>query len=409
MNKKRKEKQRQEGQAVSGPLKKRALELYEERKNLPIWSHLPDIRKTLRTKDVLLLVGETGSGKSTQVPHSLLREPWCQTKTVSIHPPDQSRRKAAVGGLIAITEPRRVAAISLARRVAAEMGTPLGSSSPASKVGYSVRFDRSISPSTRIVFLTEGMLLQELLRDPWLRQYSAVIVDEVHERGVNVDLVLGFLRRLVTGDRAGRGGIPLKVVVMSATADFTGLYTYFTQDDNTSTTTRQQISTAIQDKKVSGKPLEQSDGESSWSGISDSESNLQKNNKREDLRDQDRVEVCTVKGRQHPVEVVYLYQPASDILECAVHKIFEIHYSEAMPGDILVFMTGQEDIETLETLIDNFATQMPPDLPKVTSSISFPCIWAKLNRFCPCRSSPLFHQAIKNASSSRRQSPTPGK
>lgn len=189
-------------------LKDRAKSLESSRKTLPIWSYATVIREALCAKDAMLLVGETGSGKSTQVPQMLVDEPWCKSQVVSI---DGSSRTVTVGGCIAITEPRRVAAITLARRVAEEMGTPLGSSSPASKVGYSVRFDNSTSPSTRIKFLTEGMLLQEMLRDPWLKAYSAVVVDEVHERGVNVDLVLGFLRSMIAGKNEGRGGVPLKV------------------------------------------------------------------------------------------------------------------------------------------------------------------------------------------------------
>ena len=187
----------------------RAKSLESSRKTLPIWSYATVIREALREKDAMLLVGETGSGKSTQVPQILVDEPWCKPQIVPID--GSSSRTVTVGGCIAITEPRRVAAITLARRVAEEMGTPLGSSSPASKVGYSVRFDNSTSPSTRIKFLTEGMLLQEMLRDPWLKAYSAVVVDEVHERGVNVDLVLGFLRGMIAGKNEGRGGLPLKV------------------------------------------------------------------------------------------------------------------------------------------------------------------------------------------------------
>src|SRR5579871_3191465 len=206
------------------------------RKQLPIWPHANKIQESLRSKDVLLLVGETGSGKSTQVPQFLLNELWCKQS-----------------GCIAITQPRRVAAISLARRVAEEMGTPLGSASPASKVGYSVRFDNSTSPSTRIKFLTEGMLLQEMLRDPWLVQYSVIVVDEVHERSVNVDLILGFLRNIITGDLVGRKDRKLKVVVMSATADIESLQKFF--EDGFA---------------VHQLPYEEidSDSQSSWSGIS---------------------------------------------------------------------------------------------------------------------------------------------
>ncbi|KAL9103358.1 MAG: hypothetical protein Q9187_009013, partial [Circinaria calcarea] len=172
---------------IHASLKAKANALDGLRKALPIWSHAEQIRQGLRSKDVVLLVGETGSGKSTQVPQFLVDEPWCRLQSVELSEASNIV-KVNVGGCIAITEPRRVAAITLARRVAEEIGTPLGSSSPASKVGYSVRFDNSTSPSTRIKFLTEGMLLQEMLRDPWLREYSAVVVDEVHERGVNVDL-----------------------------------------------------------------------------------------------------------------------------------------------------------------------------------------------------------------------------
>ena len=207
-------------------LKERAKSLEISRKSLPIWSHVTEIRDALLGKDVMILVGETGSGKSTQVPQMLVDEPWCKPQSVTVprnasedgnHPEsvttrmDRSSQTVKVGGCIAITEPRRVAATTLARRVAEEMGTPLGSSSPKSTVGYSVRFDQSTSPNTKIKFLTEGTLLQEMLRDPWLRAYSAVVVDEVHERGANVDLLLGFLRSMVAGKNEGRARIPLKV------------------------------------------------------------------------------------------------------------------------------------------------------------------------------------------------------
>ena len=213
-------------------LKRAADDLLKIRKELPIWSKKADIKWALRHNDVLLLNGETGSGKSTQTPQYLYDEPWCKKRTVKITNEDGREEDISVGGMIAVTEPRRVAAITLAQRVAKEMGSYLGKEKnrPGS-VGFSVRFDSNIPQGTRIKFLTEGMLLQEMLRDPNLRQYSAVVVDEIHERSVDVDLIAGFLRHLIHGDQKGRGGIPLKVVIMSATMDLGGLETFFAKPE----------------------------------------------------------------------------------------------------------------------------------------------------------------------------------
>jgi ATP-dependent RNA helicase DHR2 len=322
-------------------LKEKAKALYDVRKNLPIFPHADEIRQRLRTKNVMLLVGETGSGKSTQIPQFLVDESWCRPRNVKIKQEDGSKKDVTVGGCIAITQPRRVAAISLARRVAEEMGTPLGNSSPASKVGYSVRFDTSTSPSTKIKFLTEGMLLQEILNDPWLTRYSAVVVDEVHERGVNVDLVLGFLRKLLSGKGEGRGGAPLKVVVMSATADMESLLEFFNgngknegSDEKDSTTSDLVTASEEPDSKESNSLEKQ-------------------------------VSVCHIKGRQYPVKVIYAPEPVHDYVDAALKVIFQIHYKEPMPGDILVFLTGQETVENLESLVNEYATGMDSALPKV--------------------------------------------
>ncbi|KAH7378753.1 pre-mRNA-splicing factor ATP-dependent RNA helicase PRP16 [Pyrenochaeta sp. MPI-SDFR-AT-0127] len=301
----------QKSQNVPPHLLRKRDELLPIRKALPIWPQADSIRAALRKNNILVLTGETGSGKSTQVPQFLASEPWCKK-------------------CIAITQPRRVAAISLARRVADEMGSFMGSQSPAAKVGYSVRFDNATGPNTKIKFLTEGMLLQEMLRDPIMSQYSAVVVDEVHERSVNVDLILGFLQSLVTG--VSRGGNnkrehPLKVIVMSATADVDSLVKFF-----------EDVQPSVKQDQPDDNPYEQP--------ISN-------------------VATCFVEGRQYPVKTIYLPQPTQDWVESALKIIFQIHYREPLPGDILVFLTGQDTIEGLEKLVNDYAEGMDKDVPKL--------------------------------------------
>ncbi|KAI9793638.1 MAG: putative ATP-dependent RNA helicase dhr2 [Candelina submexicana] len=375
-------------------LLEKAKVFYAARRALPIWSQADKIRSGLREKDVMLLVGETGSGKSTQVPQFLVTEDWCKPRRVKVPSSscDGALEDMSIGGCIAVTEPRRVAAISLARRVADEMATPLGSSSPASTVGYSVRFDNSTSPSTRIKFLTEGMLLQELLRDPWLRQYSAVIVDEIHERGANVDLVVGFLQGIVLGKKEGRGGVPLKVAVMSATADMEGLLKYFDQHSGVEAITGGAT-------KYDGLTQPDTGSESEWSGISsdtDTEvtistgtsnvapkingytsqlhlhqhTSVSLSSASEGLHQgkeltSDYVSVCYIEGRQYPVKIMYTPQPVQDFVDAALRTIFQIHYKEPMPGDILAFLTGQNTVEALETLVNDYTLGMGPEVPKI--------------------------------------------
>ncbi|OJK03553.1 hypothetical protein ASPACDRAFT_111374 [Aspergillus aculeatus ATCC 16872] len=324
-----------------GPLREKAQALYQLRKNLPIFPHADEIRGHLRRNDVMLLIGETGSGKSTQIPQFLVTEKWCRPVKAMVAEVAgggavEKVKEVQVGGCIAITQPRRVAAISLARRVADEMGTPLGNSSPASRVGYSVRFDTSTSPSTQVKFLTEGMLLQEMLHDPWLTKYSAIVVDEVHERGINVDQVLGFLRNMVSGKLEGRGGVPLKVVVMSATVDMETLTGFFQEGLQA----RRAIEGATEESKVADSPSE-------------------------DKKEDQGIAACHIKGRQFPVKVIYSPEPVHDFIDAALKVIFNIHYREPLPGDILVFLTGQETVEALENLVNEYAVGMDPALPKI--------------------------------------------
>ena len=388
-------------EAIHNSLKEKARRLWEQRKKLPVWSQAHTIRQSLREKDVLLLVGETGSGKSTQVPQILVKEPWCRAQSVLVTNGDGKEEMVKVGGCIAVTEPRRVAAVSLARRVAEEMATPLGSSSPASTVGYNVRFDNSTSPCTKIKFLTEGMLLQEMLRDPWLRSYSVVIVDEVHERGVNVDLVMGFLRGMIGSRYEGRGGVPLKVGVMSATVSVEGLARFFDEGH----------ASHKPDGHIAPDENVESEEESEWSGISDSgdeEATVQTNKESKDIHDgiQDKISgretvngthpeldlvrmerseeersivshkhatdvkphqvaTCHIEGRQYPVKVKYSPEPVQDFVDASLRTIFQIHYKEPLPGDILVFLTGQTTVESLQSLVTEYATGMGPEVPKL--------------------------------------------
>ncbi|KAJ4318253.1 Salivary acidic proline-rich phosphoprotein 1/2 [Neodidymelliopsis sp. IMI 364377] len=304
-------------QSVPPHLLKKRDELLPKRKALPIWPQADTIKAALKKNNVLVLTGETGSGKSTQVPQFLLNEKWC-TKC------------------IAITQPRRVAAISLARRVAEEMGSYMGSQSPMAKVGYSVRFDNATGPNTKIKFLTEGMLLQEMLRDPIMSQYSAVVVDEVHERSVNVDLILGFLKNLVSDIEASgkKRQHPLKVVIMSATADVESLVGFFDNSGAAATTS----SSPDDDVKMSDEPTQAVTS---------------------------RVSKCFVEGRQFPVKTVHLPSPTQDWVESALKLIFQIHYKEPLPGDILVFLTGQDTIEGLEKLVNDYAEGMDNEVPKL--------------------------------------------
>lgn len=351
--------------------------LCHARARLPIATETIKIKASLSGNfHILLLVGETGSGKSTQVPQYLLDEPWCEQYTPAgknRNRNDSSSTQRPKGGCIAITQPRRVAAISLARRVADEMFTTLGSSSPASKVGYSVRFDNNVAPATRIKFLTEGMLLQEMLRDPSLEQYSAVVVDEVHERSVNVDLILGFLRNIASNPKVTRKGAPLKVIIMSATADTQALFDFF--------------ESAMPQSEIAQKARQMlADTEESHKALPDRVvEDLKPKKKGEKINVKDllpfppaapgtlnvyseHVSTCFVEGRQHEVKVTYLEQPTQDYVQAALKAIFTLHLKEPLPGDILVFLPGQDNIEALEKMVDECAAIMDRELPKVGAS-----------------------------------------
>lgn len=172
-------------------LKTRAKRLLKVRESLPVFQNKDKIMSHILSNPVTVLIGETGSGKSTQIPQFLMdvlcQEPGCKG--------------------IAVTQPRRVAAINLANRVAQEHGSQLGQ-----EVGYSVRFDnKSHTTRTKLKYLTDGMLIRELMLDRNLSRYQCVVIDEAHERTILTDLILGFLKELQQRRK------DLKIIVMSAT------------------------------------------------------------------------------------------------------------------------------------------------------------------------------------------------
>jgi ATP-dependent helicase HrpA len=158
--------------------------------SLPIAAKADEIVQLIRKEQIIVLAGETGSGKSTQLPKLCLAA------------------GRGLSGLVGCTQPRRVAARSVARRVADELGTELGA-----LVGYQVRFSEKVGENTLIKFMTDGILLAETQSDTWLNAYDTIIIDEAHERSLNIDFLLGYLKRLLARRK------DLKLIVTSATID----------------------------------------------------------------------------------------------------------------------------------------------------------------------------------------------
>ncbi|KAJ8748660.1 hypothetical protein K2173_008105 [Erythroxylum novogranatense] len=240
----------------------RYYEILQKRTTLPVWLQKDEFLEVLRKNQVIVLVGETGSGKTTQIPQFVL-------EAVELETPDK-RRKMMIG----CTQPRRVAAMSVSRRVAEEMDVNIGE-----EVGYSIRFEDCSSARTVLKYLTDGMLLREAMTDPLLERYKVIILDEAHERTLATDVLFGLLKEVL------RNRPDLKLVVMSATLEAEKFQGYF-----------------------NGAPL------------------------------------MNVPGRLHPVEIFYTQEPERDYLEAAIRTVVQIHMCEPA-GDILVFLTGEEEIE----------------------------------------------------------------
>lgn len=249
----------------------------ETKKSLPVYQYKDQIIEAVNKYQVLIFVGETGSGKTTQLPQYLYEAGFCKSPD-GLSPPKK----------IAITQPRRVAATSVAARVADEMGVRLGA-----EVGYTIRFDDKSSDKTVVKYVTDGMLLREFLTDPELSTYSAIIIDEAHERTISTDILLGLLKDILKVNKS------LKLIISSATVNAKKFSEFF-----------------------------------------------------------DDAPVFSVPGRRYPVEIYYTEQPEANYLFAAVTTIFQIHLSQPTPGDILVFLTGQDEIETLAEIVEDTAAKL---------------------------------------------------
>ena len=166
--------------------------------DLPINSNRNEIGKALKENQVVIVTGDTGSGKTTQLPKICLDLGY------------------ASEGLIGLTQPRRLAARTVATRIASEIGTPVGG-----HVGFKIRFEDQLSDDTLIKIMTDGTLLSELQQDRNLLQYSTLIIDEAHERSLNIDFILGYLKNLLPRRP------DLKVLITSATFDVQSFANYF--------------------------------------------------------------------------------------------------------------------------------------------------------------------------------------
>ncbi|KAJ3145964.1 ATPdependent RNA helicase [Geranomyces michiganensis] len=244
------------------------LTIEQQRIRLPVYKHRSHILYLLAKHQVVIIHGKTGSGKTTQLPQYLHEAGWTNG-----------------GRMVACTQPRRVAATTVATRVAEEMGVVLGQ-----QVGYTIRFDDcSDTTTTRIKYMTDGMLFRETLLDPLLTKYSAIMIDEAHERTLYTDILLGVLKKIL------KKRPELRIIISSATLDAESFFDFF----NTTTTDKETQDTAV---------------------------------------------IMSLEGRMFPVDVLYLKSPSSDYLASSIETVLAIHKNEP-PGDILLFLSGREEID----------------------------------------------------------------
>ncbi|PPJ50760.1 hypothetical protein CBER1_07474 [Cercospora berteroae] len=256
--------------------KRTNMSIKDQRESLPAYKMRKQFLEAVRQYQLMIVVGDTGSGKTTQLTQYLAEDGF------------------ANNGMIGCTQPRRVAAMSVAARVADEVGCRLGE-----EVGYTIRFEDKTNENTKIKYMTDGIMQREILLDPELNKYSVIMLDEAHERTIATDVLFGLLKKTL------KKRPDMKLIVTSATLDAEKFSTYFNE-----------------------------------------------------------CPILTIPGRTFPVEIMYSREPESDYLDAALTTVMQIHLTEK-PGDILLFLTGKEEIDTSCEILFERMKALGPSVPEL--------------------------------------------